>query len=160
MLPWSCLKWDKTRPQHINFSFNGSHNLSRKLDTPNRFVLREVSHFIHDHTDDSGGENVFDEFFFVEVEGTLLVTILPCLCSAGPWHFQHHHHLCHYLILYFLMQVANHLTALCKALVSPNHYQMTYLYCDSLLLKWLICVMAKDSSHCVAHHWPGLFGSW
>ena len=35
------------RPEPINSSFNGSHNLLRKFDTSNRCVLQEVSHLVH-----------------------------------------------------------------------------------------------------------------
>ena len=105
-----------------------------------------------------GGSNAFDEHF-VEMEVTLPVAIVLRLCPAGPRHSRCDHHLCHRPILYFLMQEANRLTASRKASVSLNRYQTAYLRCDSLLPKWSIRVVGEDSSHGMACHWPGLFGS-
>ena len=36
----------QTRPQLINLPFNGGRELLKKLDTPNRCVLLEISHLV------------------------------------------------------------------------------------------------------------------
>ena len=91
-------------------------------------MLRQRNSFALKCTPSPNDEfSCFNKHLFIEVEETLLVAILLCLCPAGLWHFWCHHHPHHCPIMHFLMQEANRQTALHKALVSPNRYQTMYL---------------------------------
>ena len=131
-------KW----PQPTNSSFKGGHDLLRKLDMPNRCILREVSHLIHhthpwshNHTDDCG---------CVRMPSTITPRLFQWqyFCAYVLWVLDITVVITTFVIVWCLSEAEGKLlTASCKAFVSPNCYQTTYLHCDSLLLKWSICLV-------------------